>query len=240
MRQKLKKLWTSFLFFLELQLLISVVMLPILIAWGLSISVMTIVGNLVFAQFLTAFIFVSAVIFICDFFGIPNTYATTSLEWVTNIWDYFLSFGSVHWLVGYPHYLFALSVLAAVAACMLYYKKKYTQHQRILFLTGLYLCIPVAKVTLKKKYSHSVIMQGNQKFYLIEKDGVVYAFDCGALGARPSSQSWIEYTLASHMIKTFGATHIDMLFLCKSNSRTPPAAQALQEHIPVRRTVLIS
>lgn len=240
MRQKLKKIWNSFLFFLELQLLISVVMLPILIAWGLSTSVMTIVGNLVFAQFLTAFIFVSAVIFTFDIFKIPNTYAIISLEWITTTWDYFLSFGSINWLIGYPKYLFPLSAIAAIAACTLYYKKKSTQYQRILFLTGLYLSIPIAKVTWKKKYTHCVIMQGNQNFYIIEKDGVIYAFDCGALGARPSSQSWIEYTLTSHMIKSFGVNHIDMLFLCKSNSRTPQAVRTLTEYIPVKGTVLVS
>jgi len=239
MRQRLKNLQTSFLFFLELQLLISVVMLPILIAWGLPISIMTIVGNLIFAQFLTAFIFVSTILFTCDFLGIPNNYVLICLEWITNIWHYFLSFGSVHWLIGYPNYLLFFSIVAAVIACGIYIKKIYTQPQRIIMLLLLSLSIPVAKIISEKPYIHTTITQGNQNFYIIKKNGVIYAFDYGALGARPSSQSWIEYTLTPHMIKTMGATHIDMLVLCKSNSRTKTATQALMEHIPVTRCISI-
>lgn len=239
MRQRLKKLLHSFLFFLELQLLISVVMLPILIAWGLPISIMTIVGNLVFAQFLTAFIFVSTILFTCDLFGIPNSYVVICLEWITNVWHYFLSFGSVHWLIGYPDYLFFLACLAALAGCGIYIRKIYTQRQRIIILILLCLSIPLAKMVSEKSYMHTIIKQGNQNFHIIKKNGIIYAFDCGALGARPSSQSWIEYTLTPHMIKTMGATHIDMLVLCKSNLRTKSAAQALMEHTPVTRCISI-
>ena len=240
MRQRLKKLKTNFLFFLELQLLITVVMLPILIAWGLPISIMTIVGNLVFGQFLTAFIFVSAVLFTCDLLGIPNSFVVMALEWITNIWHYFLSFGSPHWLVGYPTFIFPISCLCAVTACAMYLQKKYSQNQRIFFLIALCICIPLTARIFQKSCTSTTILQGQQKFHIIKKDGLVYAFDCGALGARSSSQSWIEYTLTPTMIKTMGVTHIDILVLCKSNSRTKEAAQALMEHIPVSRLVKLS
>jgi hypothetical protein len=75
--------------------------------------------------------------------------------------------------------------------------------------------------------------------YLIKIKEKIYAFDCGALGARPSSQSWIEYTLAPTMIKTIGATHIDALILCKSNSRTKEACKALMQHIPTAQLIEI-
>jgi len=240
MRQKLKNLKTSLLFFLELQLLITVVMLPILIAWGLPTSIMTIVGNLIFGQFLTAFIFVSAILFTCDLLGIPNSFVVIVLEWITNIWHYFLSFGSPHWLVGYPSFIFPISCLLAIAACTMYLQKKYSQNQRVLFLIILCACIPAIALIFQKPCTSTTILQGKQKFHIIKKDGLIYAFDCGALGARPSSQSWIEYTLTPTMIKTMGATHIDILVLCKSNSRTKDAAKALMEHIPVSRLVKIS
>ena len=151
-----------------------------------------------------------------------------------------MSFGSPHWLVGYPAFIFPISCLLAIAACVMYLQKKYTQNQRILFLIVVCACIPVTSFVFQKPCTHTTILQGKQKFHIIKKDGIVYAFDCGALGARPSSQSWIEYTLTSAMIKTMGATHIDVLVLCKSNSRTKEAAQALMEHIPVSRLIKIS
>ena len=240
MRQKLKKIQTNFLFFLELQLLISVVMLPILIAWGLPISTMAIIGNLIFAQFLTAFIFVATILFTCDLIGISNTYPVFCLDWITSIWHYFLSFGSTNWLVGYPSCMFPISLLLAIAACGIYFQKKYTQYQRLLILIILCAATPVGTFLLKKNYIHAIVLQGAQKFHIIQHNGTIYAFDCGALGARPDSQSWIEYTLTPAMIKNMGATHIDVLVLCKSNSRTKGAVQALTECIPTYRLLKIN
>ena len=239
MQQRLQSLKTRFLFFLELQLLISIVILPILIAWGLPISTMSIVGNLIFAQFLTAFIFVSALLFTSDLLGIPNSLISLVLEWITNIWHYFLSFGSAHWLVGFSSWILPISSLCAIAACMLYNFKSYSQKYRIAWLSILCLATPVIHKLLQPQQIHTVIMQGRQKMHLIKTHGKIYAFDCGALGARPSSQSWIEYTLAPTMVKTMGATHIDTLIVCKSNSRTDEAVTALMQHIPTAHIVRI-
>ena len=134
MQQKLLKVKTNFLFFLELQLLISVVILPILIAWGLPISIMTIIGNLVFAHFLTAFIFVSALLFSSDLLGIPNSFIVITLEWITQIWHYLLSLGSAHWLIGFSSWIFPFSCAFAVIACCLYYLKIHSQNHRIAWL----------------------------------------------------------------------------------------------------------
>src|SRR4051812_19287834 len=117
MLQKIQKLKTNFLFFLELQLLISIVILPILIAWGLPTSIMSIVGNLIFAQILTLFIFISALLFTTDLCGIPNFWIAQALEWVTSIWHYVLSFGSAHWLIGFPAWMFPISCILAILAC---------------------------------------------------------------------------------------------------------------------------
>ncbi len=239
MQQKLQKLKTSFLFFLELQLLISIVILPFLIAWGLPISMMTIIGNLVFAQFLTAFIFVSALLFTCDLIGIPSHFIAVTLEWITNIWHYFLSWGSAHWLIGFSSWMFPISCIFAIAACTLYHAKKHSQNYRILALILLCLATPVIHSLFASKSIYATLCQGSGKMHLIKTNNKIYAFDCGALGARPSSQSWIEYTLTSTMVKAMGATHIDTLILCKSNSRTQQAAQALIQHIPTSHVITI-
>ena len=239
MQQKLQSLKTNFLFFLELQLLISIVILPVLIAWGLPISIMSIVGNLIFAQFLTAFIFVSALLFTTDLLGIPNYFIAQALELITNVWHYVLSWGSARWLVGFPEWIFPVSLLCAIAACSLYYKKNYSQNYRLAWLIALCLATPIIHTIFHKQSIHTTVLQGSQKMHLIKLHGKIYAFDCGALGARPSSQSWIEYTLSPTMVKTMGATHIDTLILCKSNSRTHDAATALMQHIPTEHCIKI-
>jgi len=240
MQQKLKKIRTNFLFFLELQLLITVVILPILIAWGLPISIMSLIGNLIFGPFLTTFILVSTILFTCDFFGIPNTFVIITLEWITKIWHYCLSFGSPTWLIGYQMFMFPIACLVAIIACSIYLQKKHTQNQRIFYLIFLCACIPTTAYFFQNSCGSITVYQGHQKFHVLQKNNLIYAFDCGALGARPSSQSWLEYTLTPAMIKAMGATHIDVLVLCKSNSRTNDAVQILMDQIPVSRKINIA
>ncbi len=237
MVQRFKKIITNLLFFLELQLLISVVITPILIAWGLPISTMSIIGNLLFTQFLTVFICISALLFTSDIFGISNYWIAQALELTTQTWHYFLSYGSAHWLIGFPFWMLPITIFCAIIACSLYYIKNISQNYRLTFLIMLCMITPIAHIMFEKKSIHTIVMQGNQAMHLIKTHNIIYAFDCGALGARPSSQSWIEYTLAPTLINSMGATHIDTLIICKSNSRTQSAIDNLVQHIPTTKII---
>lgn len=232
MQQKLQKLKTSFLFFLELQILISLVILPMLIAWGLPISAMSILGNLIFGQFLTVFIFISALVLSTDLLGIPNYYIMQALEWVTSAWYYVLSYGQACWLVGFSSWMFPISLLLAIIGCSLYHKNKVAQNYRIIIITLLFSLNFILHQAFQPRYQQTIITQGLQKMYLVKVHDQIYAFDCGALTARPSSQSWIEYTFMPNLIKTMGTTSIHALILCKSNSRTEQALEQFLDHVP--------
>lgn len=237
MPSKLQNLKTKLLFFLELQLLISLIMLPILIAWGLPISYMSIIGNLIFAPFLTIFIFTAALLFLSSCLGIPNSWIALALDQITAIWHYLLSFGTAHWLIGFPKYLLPISCILATTIIGLYSLQIFSQKQRLFVLILCCNLTLVAKTTLQPNFQHTIVKQGKQKFYVIKKNNKVYAFDCGALGARPSFQSWIEFTLIPNMVQTMGATHIDTLVLCKSNKRTQKATQALLQCLPTKQII---
>ena len=240
MQQTIQKLKTNFLVFLELQLLISLVILPILIAWGLPISSMSIVGNLLFAPFLTLFIFVSTLIFTTDLLDIPNAWIVQILAGITNIWHYCLSFGSANWLIAFPLWLFPISFIAAIAGCSLYILRNTTQIQRIICLVLLCCITPLIHQVFEENCVQVTLTQGLQKIHILKIKGKIYVFDCGALGARPSSQSWIEYTVSPTLIKEIGATSIDLLVLCHSNSRTEQAAQFLMAHIPTKKSIHVT
>lgn len=240
MQQILQKIKNNFLLFLELQLLISLVILPILITWGLPISVMSIPGNLLFAQFLTVFIFLSALLFSFDILGIPNYVIAQSLEQFTSIWYYFLSFACPSWLIGFSLWMFPISLIFAIIACGLYYHKNMRQENRIIILGILFISNFFIHHLLQPVYQKITVLQGSQKMQLIKIRSKIYAFDCGALGARPSSQAWIEYTLIPKLIQTMGATSIDTLIVCKSNSRTNKAIEEFIYHIPTKNLIKIA
>lgn len=239
MQQTLQKIKTNLLLFLELQLLISLVILPILINWGLPISIMSIAGNLLFAQFLTIFIFLSALLFSSDLLGIPNYFIAQTLEWFTSVWYYFLSFGSASWLVGFSSWMLPISSIFAIIGCTLYYDKKISQNNRIIILGILFIATFFIHHLLQPQLHQVTILQGSQKMHLIKVRSKIYAFDCGALGARPSSQSWIEYTVTPTLIQTMGTTAIDTLILCKSNSRTKQAVEKFIYYIQTRHLMSI-
>lgn len=239
MQYIVQKLKTNLFFFLELQFLISLVILPILIFWGLPISIMSIPGNLLFAYFLTIFIGLSALLFSTDLLGISNDFIAYMLESVTDIWYYLLSLSSHDWLIGFPLWMFSISLFLGILGCNLYRYKNITQNTRVLILATLFLANFCIKIIDSNSLKSILVMQGSQRMYLIKIHNKIYAFDCGALTARPSNQSWIEYTLSTNLIKEMGATKIDTLILSKSNTRTKDSLKSLSEHIKVNHIIFI-
>lgn len=232
MQQQLNKIASGLAFFIELQLLITVVIIPIMTGWGISISYMSLVGNLIFAQILSLFILTSTALFCANLCAIPDLYIRQILELITNIWYYFLSYGSAQWLVGFPTWTMPISILSALYCLGLYQARIANQKIRIAWLTIGCLLTPMAHYIFQPAYQHIRVEQGRQTMHIIKVQSKLYAFDCGALGARPSSKSWIEYTLSQAMIKALGATRLDALIICKANSRTPKAVADLISHIP--------
>ena len=237
MLHKLHSIKNKLFLFLELQLLISLVMLPILIAWGLPISYMSIVGNFIFSPFLTIFIFASAIFFIANCFNLPNAWTVFCLNKITVTWEYILSFGGAHWFIGFPQIILPISSLFVVIIIAIYSLKLFNQKQRLVLLMSCCCFTMIIRTVLQPKNIEIVVKQGHQKFYVIKKNNKIFAFDMGALGARPSFQSWIEFTLMPAMVKSMGATHIDTLILCKSNIRTGQAKEALLQCLPTTNII---
>ena len=87
------------------QLIATIVALPILVSWGLGISMMTCVGNLIFAPLLSLFLFTSSLMFFTELVGIPNMFLASLLEWLAAAWHTMLELGSNDWIIHFskPH-----------------------------------------------------------------------------------------------------------------------------------------
>ena len=95
---KLKKWTTNFLL---IQLMVTLTSLPILIWWGLPISKVSFIGNLIFTPVLTIFLIISSLVFFTEFLNIPNLYLIKILEKITTLWNSILVCGQKNWLVGF-------------------------------------------------------------------------------------------------------------------------------------------
>ncbi len=98
--------------FIQSQLIVSLVAVPILVNWGLSFSVMTFVGNLLFAPILTLFLMLSTLVFFTQLFHIPNHWLIVILDQFAQQWDRVLACGSASWLIEFcrPPLVFLLAI----------------------------------------------------------------------------------------------------------------------------------
>lgn len=122
-RSLLKSVRTKLADFIHLQLFLTLISWPILIAWGLPLSLMSLLGNFIFGPVVTLFLFVSALIFFCELVGIPNGSLVWLLDKITDWWVFIMHHSSSRWLISAPApSLLALAVLPFCALAILYFK----------------------------------------------------------------------------------------------------------------------
>lgn len=221
----LRKFYRGFtsklLFFIQLQLFITLVSLPILIAWGLPISIMSIVGNLIFSPFLTIFLLISSLVFFFEILHIPNGFLIYLLELCVHLWSWFLSWGSSQWLIGFAKpSLWVLSCILGAAFFILHCKKISKAPLRIACFVALLIMVIVF---LKWNSSDGLIIHqipcNNGFVTVIKTRSHLMLIDPGVM-ARRVSNNWVEYTLVKELIEKFGATKIDTLILTRPTNLT--------------------
>lgn len=217
------------LHFLQLQLFINLISMPILMCWGLPISYMSIVGNFLFSPALTLFLFLSTLIFFTELFCLPNTFLIIPLEWFTQCWSYVLSYGSRTWLLTFARpSLFVLFLIPVLALAIIHHKK--------LSLGGR--CLALALLTCASS-SYLIFARPAQRtssvacvrgaVIIARCNGKTLLIDPGCIATNASISSWVNYTLAKELIKHYGTTHIDHCIFLQPSNRVFEAITALQE-----------
>jgi hypothetical protein len=240
MQRHIHRLYKNFLIFLELQLLISIVVTPFLIGWGLALSTISILGNLIFSQFLTSFICVSCAIFTTDMFGISNILLQKTLNLLTSIWCFLLSCASSYWLIAFPYTFLPGACILAIISCGIYHYQIPSQKIRLSILLSLSLVLPTIHFATRQTTKHHVIEVGNKKFYIILYKNQVYGIDLQALGAKKGYESWIEYTLIPELIKSTGLYKIDCLITSCHTQRSKKAFEFLSKQLPIHKIIQIA
>jgi len=141
--QNLKK---KLLTFLQVQCFLSLVSLPVIVAWGLPFSLMTAVGNFIFSPFITIFLLCSSLIFFTELLSIPNQYLIIILEWITKIWLICLSYGSKSWLVGLPTSLLPLLCIIAILTFITFKNKKLNYPLHSIVIAGIFIIRAYPKI----------------------------------------------------------------------------------------------
>lgn len=222
--------------FIHLQLFITLMSLPIFLAWGLPISLMAAVATFLFSPFLTAFLLISSLIFFTELLYLPNNLLIWLLEYVTDVWLYLMSFEHQCWLIGFtkPSFWF-LILLPLLTIGIMLSKHIKTQKQSSLFLTLLLLITVGYLKWLQIPTQLTInIPCNNGEVTFMHKNNKTFIIDPGFIGQRFSAPSWVQYTLIPEIIKQTGSTTLDYVIILKPGTIILEALTTLCSNIKVK------
>ncbi|HEX2978476.1 MAG TPA: hypothetical protein VHO47_05135 [Candidatus Babeliales bacterium] len=239
-RPILYRIFSSLITYLEVQLFLNLASLPLLIAWGLPFSLMTPVSNLFFNPFLFILLFLSSLIFFSELFFLPNTFLITCLEKISQLSSIVFSWGNSSWLIELPT-IHPLILLAMPLFSFFILHSKIFNHplKRIAgFTATLIFFTALLKYNTQTKPSIEKIACNENELTIMRANAKTVIIDPGALGKRASSISWVEYTLVSHLISSYGTSTIDHLIILQPNSCTLSAVARLAQCCTIKNIYL--
>jgi hypothetical protein len=224
---------------MHVQLFLSLVSLPILVAWGLPFSLTTVFGNLIFTPFLTVFLLISTGIFFLELLSIPNQWLIYALEKLCALWMYCLKKGSTTWLYGINLWGLGFCILSALVACVFLHHKQWGREKNSWPLFLFLLTIPFVYQKIRSLFPQKSRITCIKKNALIfSNKGKTSVIDYGALGEKKSAGTWIQYTFLAETLKQCGSTQFDTITCPYANAQTLEALNTLCKHARVKKIII--
>jgi len=237
----LRKATNWILRFMQVQLVVTLISLPILASWGFPISMLSPIGNLAFTPVFIVFLLISSLIFFFEILYIPNNFLIYLLKIITNSWLYIIPDNNQQFLVGFtkPPFLFLVIVPIATFA-ILKVKKIDTVKKSILSLSLLFIlsCLYLKTINKPKELIKHIACNKGEVTFIYHKNKTVL-IDPGFIGQRISADSWVQYTLLPEITKSCGKTSIDHLIVMQPGKITFEAIQTLIKSLVIKNVYLI-
>lgn len=214
-----------FLRFLQVQLFITLVSLPLIGWWRLPLSLMAIVGNFIFTPWVILFIIISTLIFFTELFCIPNDWLIAILEMVTRSWYYILSWGKSSWVFGISYKLWGLTIVLALGAIAIICHKKWGQLiESVLLLGCLYGAFIISWYCITPCANFTILNKHNSHLYIVSDHNQILLYDEDYLRRIRSPESWVEFTFIPLLLHNTGCMTINKIVI---NSFTPQISKIL-------------
>ncbi len=229
-------LQTALIDFLIFNLFLTLVSLPVLVAWGLPLSWLSPFGNLIFSPFLSLFLLISTLSFFCELINLPHTALDYALEKISAVWNAVLQLAPNNSFVGFSYTaVYLLSVLSLATLILLMLPQFRAARLRLCALTTLFLCsLTILKATQPAKLN-TTLSCFKKNMELIRQDNQTLLIDQGALCERTNPASWVQYHLVPDLIRATGSMHVDHLLIPRPTIRALEAAAALIQHANVQK-----
>ncbi len=232
-RHQLKFLRPRLVMYVQIQLFITLCAWPILAAWGLPLSPASLIGNLLFAPFLSFFLLLSSGILVTELLYIPNGILISLLELTTSLWYSLLTTSSRSWLFATAHPPYGIALLLPLIAYGIMLYRPLSSKLRIYIFIGIYLC---ASIALPHTFSYHSKMHTlpyySSHLTLLQSRGHTTLIDPGIIGRHISASKKVSYTLTPFLIKQ-GVTHLDSIIIPKPSHMVFKALASLVASFPV-------
>ena len=215
---------------IRLQFFAAALSLPILIAWGLPISVMSIAGNLFATPFLIATLLLSSLLFLTELAHLPNSLLYAATNWITDIWHWLLGFSTESWLIGFNAPPFTVSILLciAVAGGLWVLVNRYKLGLEIASCITMAACIGICFV-FKYRLNDDL-----EKIYCVTRHGQNRVIDSGFFARKTSYKSPARYRIKPQLYKVFGSSIVHQWHCTYAGTRSLRALAVLLDHISIK------
>ncbi len=216
---------------IRLQLALSMIALPILLSWGLGISALTIVSNIIFTPVLALFLLVSTTIFIGVLFGFECSALKQLLNWLTGAWDWILSHaGSTTVMtVACPHPALLFGITACSLTLLFRWRHKDAWQHIIICGSTLMIIFALgfAEGSKNQKTSGCWGASKNIRVIPLKQRRRLIVIDSGFFGRHTMPARTVTYQFIPLLIKKYGTAHLAELRLNRIGYRSLKAAQTL-------------
>lgn len=236
-----QRLGKKLMFFVLLQLFITAISLPILIWWGLPISIATPVGNLLFGPLLTIFLFISSLLFFSELAHVPNAIFIYALEKVSALWLWLANLGSKSYLISFTKPPLWFILLLPIAAFLII-QLRFT-HPPLRSIFCFTLAILLYSFALKTWYGPRRIIDAipchGKSIHVIRTHGELILIDPGVIGSRISGVSFASYNLLAELSRNYGTQTIDHCIVLQPGAVTYEAVAAMCAKAQIKKLYLV-
>lgn len=214
--------------FLLVQLFINLIAWPILLGWGLPVTPLSIIGNLIFSPFLTAFLMLSSLAVTFELLSLPSGLFLYLLEQLTAFWLWIAACPTPDCMITCVTPPLFLTLCAPVGATLIMlYKPFKTPAMKVYAMLALYVVL-IALFSLLPQPRACTIPYGSNSVTIQSRNNKLFMVDPGFNRRASGITTWINYTLLPALGSNFGRQSVDYLVIKKRTPSTQLYAQELR------------
>ena len=235
----LQKIRDFFINALYLQIALTCVHIPLLVWWGLPFSLLTFVGNIAFSPFLSLFLGISSLLFLCELCGLPSTFLTSALEYLTYLWLALTKSAPTSVLLAFPKSSFLIMCTLPLLTLFVTAQASLKKLHKIAILSiSLIVCWFVGFTTHACTTQAISVPCGKNYVTLANTLTGVVAVEARSATGRVDAYQWITYTLIPTLSTMYGSTQIETLFIPYATTSSLQRASVLCKHNLVKKIIL--